>query len=309
MPRLSVIIPVRRARGHLRECLESVLSQSFTDIEVIGVDDGAPDGSGLLLDEFAARDDRVQAIHLPAGEGAGPAGRRNAGAERAVGNHLLFLEANFVLLPGALQAVADALNAAGDPELLLFGHHKRSFRGRPRPTRSLELLHELPAGLLTLADHPELLDIAQVSWNRAVRRTLHESEKLAFGPGQHGERIYALQTLAAAESVAVLPVACVEHRQQRYLPELADESEPADGTTPLQLVEAYAGLMTYLRDRPALHPLRALLFERAAQELLAGYPSVERRRRRYVRSVAAFHRRHRPEGTGSRAAPRGCGHG
>ena len=83
MPRLSVIIPVRRARGHLRECLESVLSQSFTDIEVIGVDDGAPDGSGLLLDEFAARDDRVQAIHLPAGEG--PAGRRNAGAERAVG--------------------------------------------------------------------------------------------------------------------------------------------------------------------------------------------------------------------------------
>ncbi|WP_326604021.1 bifunctional glycosyltransferase/CDP-glycerol:glycerophosphate glycerophosphotransferase [Streptomyces sp. NBC_01800] len=296
MPRLSVIIPVRRARGHLRECLESVLSQSFTDIEVIGVDDGAPDGSGLLLDEFAARDDRVQAIHLPVGEGVGPAGRRNAGAERAVGNHLLFLEGNFVLLPGALQAVADALDGAGDPELLLFGHHKRSFRGRPRPTRSLELLHELPVGPLTLADHPELLDIAQVSWNRAVRRTLHESEKLAFGPGQHGERMYALQTLAAAESVAVLPVPCVEHRQQRYLPDLADESEPTDGTTPLQLVEAYAGLMTFLRDRPALHPLRALLFERAAQELLAGYPSVERRRRRYVRSVAAFHRTHRPEG-------------
>ncbi|MFE7788538.1 CDP-glycerol glycerophosphotransferase family protein [Streptomyces sp. NPDC057460] len=296
MPRLSVIIPVRRARGHLRECLESVLSQSFTDIEVIGVDDGSPDGSGLLLDEFAARDDRVQAIHLPAGEGVGPAGRRNAGAERAVGNHLLFLEGNFVLLPGALQAVADALDGAGDPELLLFGHHKRSFRGRPRPTRSLELLHELPVGPLTLANHPELLDIAQVSWNRAVRRTLHESEKLAFGPGQHGERMYALQTLAAAESVAVLPVPCVEHRQQRYLPDLADESEPTDGTTPLQLVEAYAALMTFLRDRPALHPLRALLFERAAQELLAGYPSVERRRRRYVRSVAAFHRTHRPEG-------------
>ncbi|WP_392670953.1 CDP-glycerol glycerophosphotransferase family protein [Streptomyces sp. LN785] len=53
--------------------------------------------------------------------------------------------------------------------------------------------------------------------------------------------------------------------------------------------------MTFLRDRPALHRLRAPLFERAGQELLAGYPSV-RRRRRYARAVAAFHRAHRPEG-------------
>lgn len=294
MPRLSVIIPVRRARGQLRECLESVLTQSFTDIEVIGVDDGSPDGSGLLFDEFAARDDRVQAIHLP--PGAGPDGRRNAGAERAVGDYLLFLEGNFVHLPGALQSVANRLDAAGDPELLLFGHHRRPFRGRPRPTRSLELLGELPEGRLTLLEHPVLLDIAPVSWNRAVRRTLHEGEKLSFGPGQHGERMYALQTLAAAESVAVLPTACVEHRSRRHLPVPADATEPADGSTPHQLADVYAGLMEFVRDRPLLHPVRTLLFERAAWELLSGYPSVTRRRRRYVRSVAAFHRAHRPEG-------------
>lgn len=82
MPRLSVIIPVRRARGQLRECLESVLGQSFTDIEVIGVDDGAPDGSGLLLDEFAARDSRVQAIHLLYGGGRGRAAQRRGRAGR-----------------------------------------------------------------------------------------------------------------------------------------------------------------------------------------------------------------------------------
>ncbi|MFD7491313.1 CDP-glycerol glycerophosphotransferase family protein [Streptomyces sp. NPDC059832] len=291
MPRLSVIVPVRRARGQLRECLESVLTQSFTDIEVIGVDDGAPDGSGLLFDEFASRDCRVQAIHLPPGAGAD--GRRNAGAERALGDYLLFLEGDFVHLPGALQAVADRLDATGDPELLLFGHHRRPFRGRPRPTRSLELLGGLPEGRLTLAEHPVLLDIAPVSWNRAVRRTLHESEKLSFGPGQHGERMYAFQTLAAAESVAVLATPCVEHRGRRRPPG-ADAAEPADGSAPHQLVEAYAALMEFVRDRPPLAPVRTLLFERAVQELLAGYPSVTRRRRRYVRSVAAFHRAHRP---------------
>lgn len=307
MPRLSVIIPVRRARGQLRECLESVLGQSFTDIEVIGVDDGAPDGSGLLLDEFAARDSRVQAIHLPPGAGAD--GRRNAGAERAVGDYLLFLEGTFVQLPGALRAVADRLDAAGDPELLLFGHHRRPFRGHPRPTRSLELLGELPADRLTLTEHPVLLDIAPVSWNRAVRRALHEGEKLAFGPGPHGERRYALQTLAAAGSVAVLPTACVEHRGGRRLPVPVDGTEPADGSTPHELVDAYAALMEFVRDRPPLHPVRPLLFERAVQELLAAYPSVTRRRRRYVRSAAAFIRAHRPEGHRFPGGARGCDRG
>nr|WSW68946.1 bifunctional glycosyltransferase family 2 protein/CDP-glycerol:glycerophosphate glycerophosphotransferase [Streptomyces sp. NBC_00995] len=291
MPRLSVIIPVRRARGSLRECLESVLSQPFADIEVIGVADGTPDGSGLLLDEFAARDDRMQAIHLP--DGAGPHGCRNAGAERAVGDYLLFLDAHFVLLPGALGAVAERLMDAGEPELLLFGHHKRPFRGRSRPSRSLERLGELSNGPLAAPGQSALLDIAPVSWNRAVRRTLHEGEKLAFGPGRHGERVYALQTVAAAESVAVLPIACVEHRQQRYLP------GPDDGApegAPAELVEAYAGLMEFLRERPRLVAVQPLLFERAVQELLAGYPAVTRRRRRYVRSVAAFHRAYRPAG-------------
>ncbi|MFD8690293.1 CDP-glycerol glycerophosphotransferase family protein [Streptomyces sp. NPDC059651] len=292
MPRLSVIIPVRRARGSLRECLESVLSQPFTDIEVIGVDAGAPDGSGLLLDEFAERDSRVQAIHLA--DGAGPDGCRNAGAERAVGDYLLFLEAHFVLLPDALRAVADRIGAAGDPDLLLFGHHKRPFRGRPRPSRSLELLAELSDGPLAAPGQSGLLDIAPVSWNRAVRRTLHEGEKLTFGPGQHGERMYALQTLAAAESVAVLSTPCVEHRQQRYLPVLDDEA-PA-GSAPAGLVDAYAGLMEFVRERPRLLPVQTLLFERAVQELLSGYPAVTRRRRRYVRSVAAFHRAYRPAG-------------
>lgn len=225
MPRLSVIIPVRRARGSLRECLESVLSQSFTDIEVIGVDDHAPDGSGLILDEFAARDSRVRAVHLD--PGAGAHGRRNAGIEKASGDYVLFLEGHYIHLPGALQAVADRLESTGDPDVLLFGHRKRPFRGKTRSTRSLEKLASLPAGPLTLAERPDLLDIAPVSWNRAVRRAVLERENVSFGPGPHGERMYALATVAVAASVATLDTACVEHRQQRYLPGLVDDGEPS----------------------------------------------------------------------------------
>lgn len=294
MPRLSVIIPVRRARGSLRECLESVLSQSFTDIEVIGVDDGAPDGSGLVLDEFAARDSRIQAVHLA--PGAGAHGRRNAGAERATGDYLLFLEGHYIHLPGALQAIADRLEATGDPDALLFGHRKRPFRGKTRSTRSLEKLAAMPEGPLTLAERHDLLDIAPVSWNRAVRRTLAERESLVFGPGPHGERMYALEVVAVAASVATLDTACVEHRTQRHLPGLVDDAEPSVGSTPLELVDAYDALMTFVEARPALKPVRGLLFDRAVQELLTAYPGVTKRRRQYVSAVASFHGAHRPDG-------------
>ncbi|MGN5633523.1 bifunctional glycosyltransferase/CDP-glycerol:glycerophosphate glycerophosphotransferase [Streptomyces sp. AC154] len=294
MPRLSVIIPVRRARGSLRECLESVLSQSFTDIEVIGVEDGAPDGSGLVLDEFAALDSRVRAIHLPAGVGAH--GRRDAGAGQATGDYLLFLEGHYIYLPNALREIVDRLDATGDPDVLVFGHRKRPFRGKTRTTRSLELLSGMPAGPHTLAERKDLLDIAPVSWNRAVRRSVAERESLAFGPGPHGERMYALLTLAVAGSVATLGTACVEHRQQRYLPGLADEAEPTAGTTPLELIDAYGDLMISVEARPALSPVRGLLFDRAVQELLSAYPTVTKRRRQYVSAVAAFHSAHRPDG-------------
>ncbi|WP_330452424.1 MULTISPECIES: bifunctional glycosyltransferase family 2 protein/CDP-glycerol:glycerophosphate glycerophosphotransferase [unclassified Streptomyces] len=294
MPRLSVIIPVRRARGSLRECLESVLSQSFTDIEVIGVDDHAPDGSGLILDEFAARDSRVRAVHLD--PGAGAHGRRNAGIEKASGDYVLFLEGHYIHLPGALQAVADRLESTGDPDVLLFGHRKRPFRGKTRSTRSLEKLASLPAGPLTLAERPDLLDIAPVSWNRAVRRAVLERENVSFGPGPHGERMYALATVAVAASVATLDTACVEHRQQRYLPGLVDDGEPSGGSTPLELVGAYDTLMTFVEARPALKDVRGVLFDRAVQELLSAYPTVTGRRRQYVGAVASFHAAHRPAG-------------
>lgn len=81
MPRFSIIVPVYKVQGFLRECLDSVLSQSYGDFEVVAVDDRSPDGSGAILDEYAARDARVRVLHLPENVGLGRA--RNAGGEQA----------------------------------------------------------------------------------------------------------------------------------------------------------------------------------------------------------------------------------
>ncbi|MFF3321988.1 CDP-glycerol glycerophosphotransferase family protein [Streptomyces sp. NPDC002889] len=290
MPRLSIIVPVRRVRGSLRECLRSVLDQSFTDFEIIGVADGSPDGSGQLLDEIASGDPRVRAVHLA--QPAGSDGRRTAGTERARGDYLLFLEGTHVLLPGALRRITDRLAAAEDPDVLLYGHVRTPFRGVPQPSHSLQLLSELgDSTVCTLAERPELLQVAAVCWNRAVRRDFHEAGQVSFAPGQYGDRMYALGTLAAARRVAALPVPCVEHRQQRRMPAPA---EPEERVVPHDLVEQFSDLFGALQGTERFDAVHGPLFTVACRELLETYATLPGRRRSFARAVAAFHRDHRP---------------
>ena len=71
MPKVSVIVPVYNVENYLSSCLESILSQSLMDMEIICVDDGSTDNSGRILDQYALRDNRIKVIHrLNAGYGA-----------------------------------------------------------------------------------------------------------------------------------------------------------------------------------------------------------------------------------------------
>ena len=88
---LTVIIPAYNAEKYLPQCLDSVIGQTLKDIEVICVDDGSTDGSGKILDEFAARDRRLKVIHQ---ENAGVSAARNRGIKAARGRYLTFVDAD-----------------------------------------------------------------------------------------------------------------------------------------------------------------------------------------------------------------------
>lgn len=88
---LSIIIPVYNVEDTLSRCVESVLSQSFTDYEVILVDDGATDGSPRLVDKYAEKDARIKAIHQP---NQGLSAARNTGIDRSTGKYLTFIDSD-----------------------------------------------------------------------------------------------------------------------------------------------------------------------------------------------------------------------
>ena len=90
-PLFSIIVPVHNTEPYLRECLDSVLSQTFTDWEALCVDDGSTDGSGAILDECTRRDSRIRAIHQ---DNAGVSAARNAALDIAKGEWICFLDSD-----------------------------------------------------------------------------------------------------------------------------------------------------------------------------------------------------------------------
>ena len=111
-PKISIISTVYNTGPYLRPAVESILAQTFTDFELLLVDDGSPDDTGTLCDTLAAEDPRVRALHRPNG-GAGAAS--NTGLDAARGDWVLFLDADDVLLPGLWAALAALSTGGHDP--------------------------------------------------------------------------------------------------------------------------------------------------------------------------------------------------
>ncbi|MGM9563713.1 MAG: glycosyltransferase family 2 protein [Faecousia sp.] len=105
-PLVSVIIPVYNTERYLRGCLDSVCAQTYRELEILLVDDGSPDDSGAICDEYAARDARIRVLHQ---KNSGVCAARNAGLQMATGNYVCFVDSDDRL---AENAVADLVSAA-----------------------------------------------------------------------------------------------------------------------------------------------------------------------------------------------------
>lgn len=100
MPQISVIVPVYKAEKYIEACVKSILAQTYTDFELILVEDGSPDGSGAICDALAKTDDRIRVIHK---ENGGAATARNAGLDAARGDYIAFIDGDDLIHPQYLE--------------------------------------------------------------------------------------------------------------------------------------------------------------------------------------------------------------
>lgn len=99
-PKISVIVPVYNVSAYLPECLDSILHQDYANLEIILIDDGSTDNSGIICDTYATRDSRIVVIHQ---KNAGAAAAKNVGLRIATGEYLSFVDSDDTLEPGAFR--------------------------------------------------------------------------------------------------------------------------------------------------------------------------------------------------------------
>ncbi|MFR9669524.1 MAG: glycosyltransferase family 2 protein [Rikenellaceae bacterium] len=104
---ISIIVPIYNVEEYLPKCLESIINQSYRNIEIILVDDGSPDNAGEICDEYATKDERVRVFHIPNG---GVAKARQLGVENSTGDYIVFVDPDDWLPLDAIEIMYSNIN-------------------------------------------------------------------------------------------------------------------------------------------------------------------------------------------------------
>lgn len=202
-PELSIIVPVYKVEEYLPKCVDSILSQSMEDFELILVDDGSPDGCGALCDEYAARDARVRVIHQ---ENGGLSAARNAGLELAQGGYIGFIDSDDWIEPGLF---AEALARCLEQDLDIVSFEVYIVRGNSKRLCSHfagdQVWQGKEALKLILSNA-----IDNSAWNKFYRRPLWR--QVRFPVGRHYEDVATTyKVFALAHRVGYMSKGCYNY--------------------------------------------------------------------------------------------------
>lgn len=177
MKLLSIIIPVYNAEKYLKDCIDSILKQSFADFELLLIDDGSKDSSGLICDSYAQKDERVKSFHL---ENGGPSRARNYGMQEANGEYIEFVDADDQLCEDSLQKLAICANR-NHPDMIIAGSEIWDSDNKKEL-----LLPTVKSGVLDIQQYLRKITAESKSvllhyiWNKWYRRATIESNKIIF---------------------------------------------------------------------------------------------------------------------------------
>lgn len=179
-PLISLLVPIYNVASYVDRCVGSLVNQTYSNLEILLVDDGSTDGSGALCDEWVKKDSRIHVVHK---ENGGLSDARNAGIKRAAGAYLAFIDGDDYIAPEYCEKLYQAL-AAHDADISLcnicyeWADGRRKDYEPPHGTREgvctvkevLQVLHGV--GDLTLC----------VAWNKLYKRIIFTGNPPLFFP-------------------------------------------------------------------------------------------------------------------------------
>ena len=210
MPKISVIIPVYKVEHYLDACVASVVGQTYSDLEIILVDDGSPDSCPALCDAWAGKDTRIKVIHRPNG---GLSAARNSGLDIATGDFIAFVDSDDKLEPQTLERALMAQQQTG-ADLVLFNYLCTDENDTPLPKQSPA---KQPQETLTSPQFwqkyftsGDACTYYVVAWNKLYKAELFRT--LRYAAGKRYEDMFLLPHLVSQCEKIV----CLNFRGYRY---------------------------------------------------------------------------------------------
>lgn len=179
---ISIIIPVYNVEKYLHKCLDSIINQTYQNIEIILVDDGSTDSSGAICDEYAEKDNRIRVIHK---ENRGVSSARNRGLAIAMGEWVLFFDADDILPNDVLDYYTNVVNT-NDVDMVLGSYVEYNDEGNiiKSDQKHFEKMISMQ-DCLRLFYKPDTSLFQGYVWNRLMKRSIILDNNLRFN-----ERIY-----------------------------------------------------------------------------------------------------------------------
>ena len=210
MAEVSIIVPVYQVENYIRQCIDSILVQTFTDFELILVDDGSKDKSGQICDEYAVLDQRVKVIHK---ENGGLSDARNCGMDQAVGNYFMFVDSDDYIAPTMLEYLYKALmNKEADIAVCNFLHFFEEDRKRDFSTN---IQSEVLSGaeIFYSRKNERVYGIWTVAWNKLYKRETLGNVRFRFGK-YHEDEFWANDIYQMDIKVVTIPECLYYYRQR-----------------------------------------------------------------------------------------------
>ena len=167
-PLISVIVPVYKVENFLNKCVDSILNQTYTYLEVILVDDGSPDNCGALCDQYSQSDSRVRVIHQ---DNRGLSAARNSGMDIATGDYISFVDSDDYLSPCFYEYLMNAMET--HPDVRIVGcQYYRDEDGMIKPYTRYQIEKHCLYSYKTFCEDALLGNLSVVVWNKLYDASL-----------------------------------------------------------------------------------------------------------------------------------------
>lgn len=211
MEKISIVVPIYNAEQYISSCIESLCNQTYSNIEIVLVDDGSTDRSGKICDEYASKDSRIKVIHKVNG---GVSSTRNAGIDNAEGEYIMFVDSDDEICEDCVSSNL-TLAKENDADLVIYGFLYNAIDEGSCHNNGFDQDYILSEAEFFDGFYCDIVEREFINppWNKLIRKTLLTENKIRFNENYSicEDMAFSTEVVAASKKIVLNHEICYKY--------------------------------------------------------------------------------------------------